>query len=96
MKSEHWEVEWISRIPVDEHGDSMMDDAEYEVRRFPTHTLALAFAEKVIVGLPFEVAYIDRVQEITLQEYRDDDENDVWRFGGKCWMRVGDREEVAT
>lgn len=92
-----FEVSWIASIPEDEFGDADIDNAEYRYRRFPSLALAKAFAEKVIIGLPFEVAYIQEVREVSLAEIaHSDDLGDYWREGGHWFTDVGERVEVAT
>lgn len=90
-----WQVDWIASVPVDDNGDSDMDSAVELFRWFPTKALAEAFAAKVIVGLPFEVAYVRKVQEITLADYRDF-EGDVFQRAGRFYEYVGEVVEVAS
>jgi len=93
-----YEVEWIASVPEDEHGDADIDNAKYVYRRFPTKPLAEAFARKVIVGLPFEVAYIRPVREVSFAEIdnADSDLTDWWQEGHRFFGYVGDAVEVSS
>ena len=91
-----YEVEWIASVPEDEHGDADIDNAEYRRRRFPTMALAEAFAHKVIPGLPWEVAYIRPMRQITKGKLDADDELDYWIEAGKLFAYTGRAVEVST
>lgn len=97
---ELYEVEWIASIPEDELGDADIDNALYRYRRFPSRALAESFARKVIVGLPFEVAYIRPMREVSRAEvmmWADGDGavTDWWHEGGKFFGYVGESVEIS-
>jgi len=91
-----YEVEWIASVPEDEHGDADIDNCEYGRRRFPSMALAQAFAKKVIPGLPWEVAYIRPMCQITKAELDADDELDYWIEAGKIFTYMGRAVEVSS
>jgi hypothetical protein len=57
-----YEVEWCSKLPTDENGDSDWDRATWNSRYFPTLPLAEAFVRTVLrkEGLPIYVAYVHK------------------------------------
>jgi hypothetical protein len=91
-----YDVEWIAAVPEDEHGDVDIDNAEYRHRRFPSLSLATAFARKVIVGLPWEVAYVRPMRHITKAELDADDDLDYWIEAGKLYAYTGPAVEISS
>lgn len=94
-----WNVEWIESVPQLKNGDADLDSADERVRRFGTQREAEKFARSIVVGKPFEVAYITPVRQISRAEYvnmtSDADHGTAWWHEGReYWCQDGERYEI--
>ncbi len=94
-----YEVEWTSEVPLDEYGDRDIDRAVNKYRRFPSKSLAMAFARKISGDSFWGCAYLRALREVSRAEIEPDEDGccDVetfWIERGKLLGYIGQTEEV--
>jgi hypothetical protein len=94
-----WDVEWVASVPKDEYGDAVIDDAQYSVRRFTNRDDAVAFARSLLDSVPFGVADVIPVREVSRAEAREmyecGEEDTPWREGDRWFAPSGSKEEIS-
>ena len=84
-----WEVDWCASIPVDEHGDSDLDNADQRTERFGTRPEA---DERARAVLPQDVLGAVTVTAVEFTAYDEDDAERYPHVG--YWEPIAEPEYI--